>query len=408
MQYENNLNTGANIALVLKQDYYRKKISHGIFLVMTVFSLVPYIPSLVVAVKQGVISTIIMDTAILICLLVFVINKSIYYKIKTYITIGAFYTFGLYLFYTYGFSSTGNLWLFSISVISALLLGSKESLASVIINMIIYIVFIPLIRNRLLPWPNIDQNTLRIWVIHGGTNLILSAAVTISLSIYISGFSTTLKRLYSTKKATVLGLAKLAEHKDNETGDHLIRLKKYSGIIASYLYEFHNYDGYITKIYIEDIKLSSVLHDIGKVGIRDSILLKPGKLDKNEFEEMKRHTIIGGEVITEIEKNTAGRTIYTIGKEVALYHHEKWDGSGYPFGLKEGEIPLSARIVSIVDVYDALTTKRPYKEPMSHEEALIIITEGSGKHFDPLMVEALIMNEAEFKDISEKSAMEDV
>jgi response regulator RpfG family c-di-GMP phosphodiesterase len=178
----------------------------------------------------------------------------------------------------------------------------------------------------------------------------------------------------SARNATILGLAKLAEYRDADTGAHLERIREYSKIIAQDLAMKPRYTGYVTSDYIDDIYNSSILHDIGKVGIPDSILLKPGRLTKDEFEVVKRHSALGGDALRAVETKLEGQSFLSLGKEIAYYHHEKWDGTGYPRGLKGDEIPLSARIVALADVYDALTSKRVYKEAYSHQEAMEIIT----------------------------------
>ncbi len=156
---------------------------------------------------------------------------------------------------------------------------------------------------------------------------------------------------------------------------------------------------YLTDAYIDDLCLSSILHDIGKVGIPDHILLKPDKLSPEEFTIIKTHPLIGGKVLEESEALNPDRSFLAIGKLVAYHHHEKWDGSGYPYGLKGTEIPLSARIVAVADVYDALRSDRPYKKAFSHEKAMEIILADSGTHFDPTLTEALCAIEALFRDV---------
>ena len=190
--------------------------------------------------------------------------------------------------------------------------------------------------------------------------------------------------------ALILGLAKLAEYRDTDTGSHLERIQEYVKIIAEDLGSLPQYQTYITQDYIEDIYQSSILHDIGKVGIRDAILLKPGKLTPEEFDTMKTHTLIGGDAIAEMASKVKSRSFLTLAKDIAYHHHERWDGRGYPSGLKGKSIPLSARIVSLADVYDALTSARPYKPAFSHEKAMKIIMEGKGSQFDPTVVEAFL------------------
>jgi len=203
----------------------------------------------------------------------------------------------------------------------------------------------------------------------------------------------------SAQRTAILALAKLTEYRDNETGRHLERINKYSRILAQALMEQANTGHYLTEEYINDLCLSSILHDIGKVGIPDNILMKPGKLSDEEFDMIKNHTLIGGDVLLETEKLNSGRTFLSIGKMVAYHHHEKWDGSGYPHGMKGEEIPLSARIVAVADVYDALMSERPYKKAYSHEKAVEIITEGRGKHFDPALVDVFLSIEDKFRAV---------
>ncbi|MDC7125001.1 MAG: 7TM diverse intracellular signaling domain-containing protein [Spirochaetales bacterium] len=199
----------------------------------------------------------------------------------------------------------------------------------------------------------------------------------------------------------ILGLAKLAESRDEDTGTHLERIREYCRLLATHLAELDEYRNYITNEYIMDLFDSSVLHDIGKVGIPDSVLLKPGQLTPEEYQIIKKHTLLGGNVIRNVEETMSEQSFLTLGKEIAYSHHEKWDGSGYPQGLKGEQIPLSARIVALADVYDALTSKRPYKKAFSHEKAVLIITEGSGVHFDPTIVSTFKNIESEFKKIKD-------
>ncbi|MCK5687476.1 PAS domain S-box protein [bacterium] len=199
--------------------------------------------------------------------------------------------------------------------------------------------------------------------------------------------------LKHTRAATIMGLAKLTEYRDNETGAHLERIQEYVRTLTVELGNNPDFYDFITREYLEDICLSSVLHDIGKVGIPDAILLKPGKLDANEFDIIKRHCKYGGDAIKSAESaesNLKGESFLSMGKEIAYFHHEKWDGSGYPYAISNNQIPLSARIVAVADVYDALTSKRIYKSAYSHNIALEIIKKGRGKHFDPQVIDAFL------------------
>lgn len=191
--------------------------------------------------------------------------------------------------------------------------------------------------------------------------------------------------------SAVTGLAKLAENRDPETGDHLIRMARYSALIAEELGRECPHADNLSPERVRDIFRFAPMHDIGKVGIEDSILLKQGRLTAEERTAMKRHPVIGGEVLRrcEAQMNAVGHSVFQVGIEIAECHHEKFDGSGYPHGLRGEAIPLSARIVAAADVFDALTSKRPYKEAWPVEKALALFEQESGRHFDPAVVAAM-------------------
>jgi len=183
--------------------------------------------------------------------------------------------------------------------------------------------------------------------------------------------------------ATILALARLAEQRDNETGRHLLRLAQYCRLTANGMREDGQHVATLTDDWIRDLELSSALHDIGKVGIPDSILLKPGKLTPPEWEIMKSHSAIGAQTIESVIADFGPTRFLTMGRDIAGYHHEKWDGSGYPEGLRGERIPLAARIVALADVYDALTSERPYKKAWPHADAIAWTRDQIGTQFDP-------------------------
>ena len=215
------------------------------------------------------------------------------------------------------------------------------------------------------------------------------------------------RKVYEARNATILGLAKLAEYRDEGTGTHLERIREYARILTAQLAKTPKFSGLIDQQYIEDIYQSSILHDIGKVGTPDALLLKPGALTKEEHDIIKRHTVMGGNALKAIESQIEGKSFLAIGKEIAFNHHEKWDGSGYPRGLKGEEIPLSARIIALADVYDALTTKRFYKEAYSHEKAREMILRLKGKHFDPDITNAFTAVAEKFNQVRKEKLKEE-
>ena len=205
-----------------------------------------------------------------------------------------------------------------------------------------------------------------------------------------------------TQMETIFSLAKLAQSRDDDTGEHLTRVQNYCKILSEKLSEDSPYSKIITEEFIEDIVNASTLHDIGKVGISDLILLKNAKLTDDEFEIMKTHTIIGAQTLEEVNMKFGDNSFIKMGKIIARSHHEHWDGKGYPDGLKGEHIPLPARIMAIADVYDALSTKRVYKDAYPQEKCVEIIKEGRGTQFDPYIVDAFLKVADKFYEIRTK------
>lgn len=207
--------------------------------------------------------------------------------------------------------------------------------------------------------------------------------------------------LARTRDVTILSLATLAETRDNETGAHILRTQRYVHALAKHLKDHPRFAHELDTETIDLLYKSAPLHDVGKVGIPDAILLKPGKLTDEEFVIMKTHAQLGSDALEVAERELGTNSFMRYAREIAATHHEKWDGSGYPMGLKGDEIPISGRLMALADVYDALISKRVYKPAFSHDKAMGIIREGHGTHFDPDVVEALNALEGEFQVIAE-------
>jgi putative two-component system response regulator len=197
--------------------------------------------------------------------------------------------------------------------------------------------------------------------------------------------------LSAIQDVTIMAMASLAETRDSDTGNHIRRTQYYVKVLAEKLREHPRFASVLDAKTIETLFKSAPLHDIGKVGIPDRILLKPGRFEPHEFEIMKTHTTLGRDAIQRAEDQLGMQVDFlTMAKEIAYGHQEKWDGSGYPLGLAGEAIPVSARLMAVADVYDALISRRVYKEGMPHEKAVRIITEGRGNHFDPDIVDAFL------------------
>ncbi|WP_018701618.1 HD-GYP domain-containing protein [Anaeromusa acidaminophila] len=203
-----------------------------------------------------------------------------------------------------------------------------------------------------------------------------------------------LDELHHAQMATILAMVKLAEARDDDTGKHVERIRTFSAMLAA---EVQRRGGgrEIDDAFVENIYNASPLHDVGKIAIRDAILLKPGRLTPEEFEEMKLHTVYGAQTLRQVRQEYPHNAFLNMGIDIAQAHHERWDGSGYPNGLRGDAIPLAARMVAVADVYDALCSKRVYKEAYPHETSLDMLRQGAGSHFEPQLIEAFLAIEAE-------------
>jgi HD-GYP domain-containing protein (c-di-GMP phosphodiesterase class II) len=250
----------------------------------------------------------------------------------------------------------------------------------------------------------IERNTLFTWalVVVSGALLWLLLFV-IFLRAYRAQIRTH-RELVETQDVTIFALAFQAELRDMQTGKHLERTAIYVRVLGEELAGLPQYRAYLTPTYLADLEKSAPLHDIGKVGVPDSILLKPGKLTTEERREIEKHCEYGARVLQIAEKKLQFQSFLNIAIQLILFHHEKWDGTGYPHGVKGDAIPLSGRIMAVADVYDALRTERPYKKAIPHQECRVMIEALRGTHFDPVLVDAFLGREGEFRRISEELA----
>jgi len=219
-------------------------------------------------------------------------------------------------------------------------------------------------------------------------------------NLMVEGLKKSTEELQQTRDITILSLASLAETRDNETGNHILRTQLYVRALAVHLQGHAAFKEYLSDDIVELLYKSAPLHDIGKVGIPDNILLKPGKLTEDEFEIMKSHAALGAASLKIAAERLGSNSFLNLAREIAMTHHERWDGKGYPHGIQGDAIPISGRLMAVADVYDALISKRVYKEAFSHEKARQIITEWQGMNFDPNVVEAFFAIEDEFLEIA--------
>lgn len=210
------------------------------------------------------------------------------------------------------------------------------------------------------------------------------------------------RKLIEMQNNTIIGMANLIENRDGDTGEHIKRTSLYVGMLARAAQKNRYCSNILTDDYIDMLIKAAPMHDIGKISVSDAILQKPGKLTIEEFEQMKRHTLEGGRIVHEVLGGIEEQEYVDIAAEVACAHHEKWNGTGYPYGLKESNIPISARIMAVADVFDALVSKRCYKDAISADEAFAVIERDAGIHFDPVLAKMFLKMRHEVMEIMEK------
>jgi len=245
---------------------------------------------------------------------------------------------------------------------------------------------------------HISQYKSKEWLTFIGLSFLLPSAIIIR-HIELKKIHLDLEKAHESALENMIYLVNLH---DKETGEHILRTKYYAKSLATALYQNKIYPKIVTPHFIEYLCKACPLHDIGKIGIPDAILKKNGKLTEEEYKIIKQHPMMGKKIVDKAIFFYDQNSLLTMVHDVVYYHHERWDGTGYPCQLKENEIPLSAQIMALCDVYDALVSKRRYKEPFSYEKADSIIIEGRGKEFNPILVDSFLEVRSSFHDISKK------
>ncbi|UAL41542.1 HD domain-containing protein [Shewanella inventionis] len=382
---------------------WRHTIFMRLFTTLVIICVPVYITSVYLCIEQGIWYMAIFDTIAYGLMIFVVFYSSITDKTRYMCGCGLAFFIGAGFLIVLGPSGAGFFWLFTFPPLTSVLLGSKAAIAAQLINAVLLIIMGVAFHYQWLHWPVMEHFSTLIWYVVVINFLVTCAIVTQSISYLLGKLTHSLQSTLASRQATVIGLAKLAEYRDNDTGAHLIRMQQYAKMLAKQRLEDEQVPEELTEAFIKEISLSSILHDIGKVGVADHILLKPGKLTPAEFEHIKAHPQMGAKVIDSLLKYAPQCQFLLMGRDIAGGHHEKWDGSGYPKGIKGEAIPLSARIVALVDVYDALTSPRCYKRPFTHQEAKDIILAGRSTHFDPALVDSFISIEHHFAELSQAS-----
>lgn len=385
---------------------WRKLIFKWLFSGLAILCIPVYFTSVYLCIAMDLWLMAIFDTLVYGILLVIIFHPKLSDKVKFSIGCMLSFSIGAAFLFAIGPSGAGYFWLFAFPPLTSILLGSRASIWAQVLNGICLLVLGLSYHYQWVNWPVIEGYSTVIWYVVMINFIVTNAVVTQSTSFLLGKLSHSLQSTLASRRATVMGLAKLAEYRDNETGAHLLRMQKYAQMLAKQRAQSERVPEELTEVFIDEISLSAILHDIGKVGIADHILLKPGRLTPEEFTQIKAHPVIGEKVLQSLLSYAPQCGFIQMGRDIAGGHHEKWDGSGYPKGLSGEAIPLSARIVALVDVYDALTSPRCYKRPFSHEHARDLILEGKAKHFDPELVDCFIQINEEFAKLSTASLLE--
>jgi HD-GYP domain-containing protein (c-di-GMP phosphodiesterase class II) len=382
--------------------YWREYLFNIVFFVFFVLNSIAFLFSSIRMLMSQSLLPLAINLALYAVMIVIVFSRRIPFHVRSYVGCFIFFGVGLFLFYTYGPLVGGLFWFFLFSSFNASFNGIRGVIFSNLLIALTIVCFIIIIPVHDFQWVYVTPEFYRshTWWLTGVSLFFLNLVISVAIAFFMYNLEKALVRNTDSRNAIIFGLASLTEYRDTDMGRHLERISKYCMLLARELRKSRKYKNYITDNYLEDLEISSILHDIGKVGIEDKILRKNGKLSIREFEKIKLHPVIGGKVIESINNRMKDKDFLKMALHIIVCHHEKWDGSGYPKGLHREEIPLSARIVALADVYDALISKRTYKVPMTHEEAVKIIVKEKSRHFDPEITEIFRNIHGEFKKIS--------
>ncbi|MCG9746400.1 HD domain-containing phosphohydrolase [Shewanella sp. Isolate8] len=385
---------------------WRELIFKRLFGLLAILCVPVYITSVYLCIQMGLIGMAAFDTLAYLLLLYILLARGLRQSLRYCIGCLMFFAIGVAFLITIGPTGAGFFWLFVFPPLTSILIGKKASLCAQLLNAAALTSIGVAYHNQWFQWPETQGYNGFIWSVVAINFIVTNAMVTQSAAFLLGKLTHSLRSTTASRRATVMGLAKLAEYRDNETGAHLIRMQHYAKMLATQRQTDKDAPTELTDDFIQEITLSSILHDIGKVGIADAILLKPGRLTPEEFEQIKAHPVIGAQVLESLLSYAPECAFIKMGRDIAGGHHEWWDGSGYPAGLKGEAIPLSARIVALVDVYDALTSPRCYKRPFSHQEAMDLICQDKGTHFDPKLVDSFMAINNRFELLSRASLFE--
>ncbi len=391
-------------------QHAREHLLKGIITIFTIVGSIAYIPSVAAAYMAGFIDIIILDTLVYSWVIYLFFAKRHNYIFRAYSIIFIIFLLAAFLLLKLGVLGAGILWLFVTPIISTLLISYRHGMAMVTLNALL-LSFIGTMEYAGIFQPSIPQDNTILWLIITVNFVLLNILTVISLGRLLDNLENTLidlrikqSEISLTQEATIDTVATLAEYRDTETGNHIRRTQNYVRVLAEELSHKDKYKEQLSAETIDLLYKSAPLHDIGKVGVPDKILLKPGKLTVEEFEEMKKHAVYGHDALLKSAEKLGDNHFLKLASIIAHSHHEKWDGSGYPLALKGNDIPLSGRIMAAADVYDALISRRVYKEPMSHNDALQYIKDNRGSHFDPDVVDALVKQQQKFLSIADEFA----
>lgn len=385
----------------------RENVLFGIILSVVAFGFIAYIPSMIGSIYIGYIDTALIDTFFYFWAIFLLLNKEVTFKQRTIGLILPIWILSIYLVMRFGITGAGFLWLLVAPTLGGALLGFKAGFILLFLMLLSLLGIGWAISYRNMFGGVFGTPPILAWSIMSGNAVVLGTLIMVPVSIMLDKVNKLLRHLDTknselslTQDAMIDTFASLVEYRDNDTGHHIERTGAYVRIIAEHLRLEGKHLDLLTPRYIELLTKSAPLHDIGKIGVPDSILLKPGKLTPEEFEVIKQHTTCGRDALLQSERKLGHNSFLNLAAEIAYTHQERWDGSGYPRALKGGDIPLSGRIVAVADVYDALTSERPYRKPMSHEQAISYLQENSGTLFDPDIIDLLPEISRKFHEVN--------
>ncbi|QBF84526.1 HD domain-containing protein [Shewanella maritima] len=380
--------------------YWRRQIFSRVFRIIAVLCIPVYLTSVYLSVVLGLWSMVVLDTVVYSMFLLAIYLPKLPDKQRYLIGCSVGYIIGIGFTVVIGPSGAGLFWLFCFPILAVLLLGKNAGANALYINGFSLAIVGMAYHLGYTKWPETVGYDIFIYVVVMINFMVTNAICTLMAGFILRRVEERLGQQALTSKLLCLALAKSAEYQDPFLYGHVLRVEQYIDILSKEILQSKQCPDEFTHEIVEDLRCACMLHDVGNIDVNQQFLLKAGRVNADEFEELKAHTITGCEFIKQLQAYGQGSEIMALAKQLSRSHHENWDGSGYPDGINGAHIPFAARVLRVCDAYDAMTSPRHYKSASSHKEAVYQLVKGKSVQFDPLVIEHFLKVEQRFEQVN--------